>query len=783
MLKPQTTPTSPSGNHCACGIATFWTLAFACIAGAQNPIVQTRYTADPAPLVHNGTVYLYTSHDEDGSTWFTMKDWLLYSSKDMVNWTDHGSPASLETFAWAKDNAWAVQAIERDGKFYLYVPVEQNQGGMAIGVAVADNPVGPFKDPLGKPLVAHGWGDIDPTVFIDDNGQAYLAWGNPTYKWARLNKDMISIDTSVGENGVFLGEMTVEAFGKRSKDDRPSGYEEASWLYKRNGLYYNIHAGGPVPEHLAYTTAESPEGPWKYGGVVMPTQGGSFTNHAGVIDFKGRTYLFYHNGALPGGGGFTRSVCVDELKFNEDGSIVQMDMTEAGVAPVAALDPYVRNEAETIAWTGGVETEPSSQGGMDVHDIDDGDYIKVRNVDFGAGAGAFMASVSSETRAKASKSSCIELRLDRVDGPLIGTVPVSYTGGAWKKEMTNITGATGVHDLFFVFKGEPTGDLFKFDHWQFAKKGAAKLVGLNASVDRYKIDTASGANEAQLHVAAVFADGTSKDVTAAAKVESGAPGIVAVKSGGIIGTKLGATTLTVSHGGKTDTVDLIVKDLATEVTVREISADVSNIELISGSRQRVVVTATYEDGHREVVTGRATFEVADQKIASVANGVVTAQGQGTTTVTVSFKGDLGEAATARIEVVGKTRDPFVRNAASDFNEQQGLSLEGNSEGGRNLCDATDGEWVKYNGLDFGTGAKALELRVATDTQGGTIEVRLESLDGPLVGSCAVEGTGGWQNWVTRTCEVKGATGVRDVYLKFTGGGGILVNLGWWKFVR
>lgn len=466
------------------------------ISQAVNPIIQTRYTADPAPLVHDGTVYLYTSHDEDGSSWFTMKDWLLYSSEDMVNWTDHGSPASLETFTWAKDNAWAVQAIKRDGKFYLYVPVEQNTGGMAIGVAVADNPIGPFKDPLGKPLVAHGWGDIDPTVFIDDDGQAYLAWGNPTYKWLRLNRDMISYETSVGDKGVFVGPMTVEAFGKRKTDDRETAYEEASWLYKRNGIYYNIHAGGPVPEHLAYTTAGSPAGPWKYGGIVMPTQGGSFTNHAGVIDFKGKTYLFYHNGALPGGGGFTRSVCVDELKFNPDGSIVEINMTREGVAPVATLDPYVRNEAETIAWETGIETEPSSQGGMAVHDIDSGDFIRVMNVDFGAeGAGTFTASVWSETRAKAAKGGSIELRLDRLDGPVIGTLSVGYTDSQWKRETTNVSGATGKHDLFFVFLGEPAGDLFKFDHWQFTRKGGPEHSMINGTIDRYKIDSAPGESQ------------------------------------------------------------------------------------------------------------------------------------------------------------------------------------------------------------------------------------------------------------------------------------------------
>jgi arabinoxylan arabinofuranohydrolase len=159
-------------------------------ARADNPIIQSIYTADPAPLVHNGRVYLYTGHDEDGSTWFTMKEWRVWSSADMVNWTDHGSPLSLTTFSWAKSDAWAGQAIQRNGKFYWYVPTTNRATGrMAIGVAVSDSPTGPFRDALGRPLVENG--EIDPHAFIDDDGQAYLYWGNPNLWYVRLNADMM----------------------------------------------------------------------------------------------------------------------------------------------------------------------------------------------------------------------------------------------------------------------------------------------------------------------------------------------------------------------------------------------------------------------------------------------------------------------------------------------------------------------------------------------------------------------------------------------------------------
>src|SRR5690242_3871292 len=167
---------------------------FSAAASADNPIIQTIYTADPAPLVFNDRVYLYTGHDEDGSTNFTMREWRVWSSADMVNWTDHGSPMSLATFRWASLNAWAGQAVFRNGKFYWYVPVRMSSGAQAIGVGVSDSPTGPFRDALGRPLIQNA--EIDPTVYIDSDGQAYLFYGNPHLWYVKLNADMISYSGS-----------------------------------------------------------------------------------------------------------------------------------------------------------------------------------------------------------------------------------------------------------------------------------------------------------------------------------------------------------------------------------------------------------------------------------------------------------------------------------------------------------------------------------------------------------------------------------------------------------
>jgi arabinoxylan arabinofuranohydrolase len=443
-------------------------------ARADNPIVQTIYTADPAPLVHNGRLYVYTGHDEDGSTYFTMRDWRVYSTTDMANWTDHGSPMSLATFSWASADAWAGHVTARNGRFYWYVPVKNRATGrMAIGVGVSNSPTGPFTDAIGRPLVENG--EIDPNVLVDDDGQAYLYWGNPNLWYVRLNADMISYS-----GGVSQIPLTTAGFGTRSGNTgRPTLYEEGPWVYKRNGLYYNVFAAECCSEFIGYSTAPGPTGPWTYRGTVMPRQGGSFTNHAGVIDFNGGSYFFYHNGALPGGGGFTRSVAVERFTYRSDGTIPTINMTTTGPPQIGTLNPYVRQEAETTAWAAGVETEPVSGGGMGIAYVDNGDYLKVKGVGFGTGAGSFQARVAS-----GASGGRVEVRLGSPTGTLAGTCTTGGTGGwqSWTTVTCPVTGATGTQDLYLRFAGG-TGSLLNVDWWQFTPTGGSTNLLVNGTAE------------------------------------------------------------------------------------------------------------------------------------------------------------------------------------------------------------------------------------------------------------------------------------------------------------
>ena len=412
-------------------------------AWADNPIVQTSYTADPAPMVFEGRLYLYTSHDEDVTVkdFYTMNDWRLYSTADMVNWTDHGSPAGLKTFSWGTDSAWAPQGVARNGKFYLYVPLNNNTGAR-IGVGVSNNVAGPFMDPLGKALAQNGSSNIDPTVFVDDDGQAYMYWGNGTLRYVKLNADMTSTSGSV--TNVAL-----------------SGFTEGPWFYKRGALYYMVYAATSGTEKISYATSNAPTGPWTVRGDVMGT-GSTFTNHPGVVDYKGHSYLFYHNSALPGGGNYKRSVCVEEFSYGADGSIPKVTMTTKGPASVASLNPFLQVEAETIAFSSGLKTEVCTDtgAGMDVTSISNGDYIKVKDVDFADGVTSFEARVSSS-----ASNAKIELHLDSETGTLLGTCDVSGAS-SWTSKTCAVSGGSGKHDLFLKFVGG-TGDLFKFNWWRF----------------------------------------------------------------------------------------------------------------------------------------------------------------------------------------------------------------------------------------------------------------------------------------------------------------------------
>ncbi|MBP5772208.1 MAG: family 43 glycosylhydrolase [Bacteroidaceae bacterium] len=465
-------------------------------ADVNLPILQTHYTADPSPLVIGDTVYLYVSHDshpdeildarERNSAGFFMYDWLLYTSTDMVNWTDHGPVASLRDFQWrSRDNgAWAIQTVERNGKYYLYAPLH----GHGIGVLVADSPYGPFRDPLGKPLVwqKEHWDDIDPTVYIDKSGQAWMYWGNPNTYYVKLRKDMISTEGDI----VKL-------------DDHIDHYQEGPWLYERGGHWYLAYASTCCPEGLGYAMSDSPTGPWQCKGYVMAPTPRDRGNHPGIMDFKGKSYVFGQDYDLlhheTREHFERRSVSLAEMHYNADGTIQEVPywLDLRLPEPAATLNPYRRVEAETMAWGYGLRTEkmnipgtrelvakarrnhskesiinqfPESTGkkNLYVYDLNAGEFIRLRAVDFGN-----KAPRSFELLAAAADdaSATISLHLDNPGGPLLATIDITSAGGVqfYRAFTTKLTPklATGIRDLFLCID-HAKGDV-RLDWWQFKK--------------------------------------------------------------------------------------------------------------------------------------------------------------------------------------------------------------------------------------------------------------------------------------------------------------------------
>ncbi|MBD3585906.1 family 43 glycosylhydrolase [Salinimonas sp. HHU 13199] len=313
------------------------------------------YTADPAAMVKDGTVYLYTTHDQQYKTGkdYRMYDYRLWTSTDMENWENKGAVLEYSDFDWARGdektgNAYAHHVVHRKDKtgkdrYYFYATVEGGQTneafGFSIGVGVSDSPDGPFEDPRGMPMIlledtarhkSHTWRNIDPAVFIDDDDRAYLYWGNQQLWWVELEPDLIHLKGekySVSDDGTMQDRDTSDV-EIHTVDTLPN-FEEAPYVSKHNGLYYLVYAAG-FPESLAYATSKSVTGPWEYQGIIMEPLPNTTTIHPAMFDFNGATYLAYHSAELPGGGSYRRSVCIDRVYFNPDGSIQTIKRTFTG---------------------------------------------------------------------------------------------------------------------------------------------------------------------------------------------------------------------------------------------------------------------------------------------------------------------------------------------------------------------------------------------------------------------------------------------------------------------
>jgi arabinoxylan arabinofuranohydrolase len=442
---------------------------------ADYPIFYQRYTADPSGLEHDGRLYLYCSHDvfDPNRVGYIMKDITLISTDDLKNWTDHGEVFDVTTDSnWGATLSWAPSVVYRNDRFYMYY----GNGDRSIGVAVSDSPVGPFKDTRSGPLVSastpgvgtaapgtYGLWIFDPGILIDDDGQAYMYFGGGGVgndRVIRLNSDMVSVN------------------GSAQKMNIP-GFFEASFAHKYNGKYYFTCASHyySSPARIDYSVSSTPMSGFQITGTVLPNPPNNVSNnnHHSIFTYQGIWYIAYHNREVAIQNGITdgtaliyqRSVGIDRVSHNADGTIRQTAITKDGLTQLKNVNPYVTNEAETMAQEVGINTEACSEGGRDVTAISNGDWMRVRGVDFGSGATSFEARVAS-----GGSGGNIEIRLGTASGTLAGTCAVTGTGGwqTWVTRSCPINGASGVHDVYFRFTGG-AGNLFNFNSWKFVGSG------------------------------------------------------------------------------------------------------------------------------------------------------------------------------------------------------------------------------------------------------------------------------------------------------------------------
>jgi beta-xylosidase len=288
----------------------------------SNPIIRQKFTADPTVIEHNETVYLYTGHDDPppGVEDYIMNEWLCFSSKDLITWKEHPVPLRPTDFTCAKADAFASKVVFHNQKFYWYVAVSHaGISGKAIGVAVSIKPMGPFKDAKGTALITQDMipdkqlmmVNLDPTVFVDPEGRGHMFWGNSKCYYAKLKANMIELDSPI---------ETIPL----------PGFTEGAHIHKRNGWYY-LSYGFEFPEKVAYAMSQSINGPWEFKGILNDLADNCQTNRPAILDFKGKSYFFYHNGALRNGGNHRRSVCADHLYYNDDNTMQRIIMSSEGI--------------------------------------------------------------------------------------------------------------------------------------------------------------------------------------------------------------------------------------------------------------------------------------------------------------------------------------------------------------------------------------------------------------------------------------------------------------------
>jgi hypothetical protein len=413
---------------------------------SQNPIIRDQFSADPTARVFEGKIYLYPSHDilavegKGRIGWFCMEDYHVFSSSNLTDWTDYGVIVSQDKIPWVNSKGysmWAPDCIYRNGKYYFYFPApvkDTSYGrGFSIGVAISDKPYGPF---IPQPKPIKGLPGIDPNILIDKDGQPYIYWaGRGGLTGAKLKDNMLEL-----------------ASEPKAIEGLPKGFKEGPFMFERKGIYYfTFPFVIDSNESLVYCMGNNPLGPFKYAGLIMDKwPDGCWTNQPSILEYKGQWYLFYHHNDLSPHFDKNRSVRVDSLFFNEDGTIKKVIPTLRGVGLTDAsrkiqIDRYSckSDQGASIAF---LDTLNKFEGWKTILD-NKGAWIQYNAVDFGRKKVTLV-----KIRALSKTGGTFQIRLDKIDGPIIASVEVP------KSDEWNIVDSSlsefqlGIHNLIVQLK-------------------------------------------------------------------------------------------------------------------------------------------------------------------------------------------------------------------------------------------------------------------------------------------------------------------------------------------
>ena len=403
-------------------------LAMPLLAQAQNPVIRDQFAADPTARVFNNKVYLYPSHDifpPEGQRqdWFCMEDYHVFSSENLTDWTDHGVIITQNKVPWVKPDSysmWAPDCIERNGKYYFYFPSAPNDGrGFGIGVAIADSPEGPF---IPEPENIKGISGIDPCVLQASDGNAYIFWG--AGRCAKLKPNMKELADDTPTEIVKWGDHEFEMYGVNCLKDLPNRQAEGPFAFEYNGNYYLTYPYvRENTEVLGYAMSKNPMGPYEYKGLIMPEHdNGCWTNHHSIINYKGQWYLFYHRNHFSPRDDKRRSVCIEKLFFNPDGTIQEVKQTMRGVGVNQAtekieIDRYSSASDDVITQLiDTINTFRSFQATLPKK----GSWICYKDIDFSCLDDGYLV-----ISAKAADNTAFYIREKSADGKIIAKIDMT----------------------------------------------------------------------------------------------------------------------------------------------------------------------------------------------------------------------------------------------------------------------------------------------------------------------------------------------------------------------